>query len=361
MSRRGRKRFKGTTIVLNSEKIFLFFSVFLVFLLSFYITRTNLLSARVNTYAIGLSVSGFKAEILKPLEKENFLNHYSVISKIIPSFKANEEMRKKYAVMFEGSIKAKKEAKKAKEEAVLKGNVKEVNSPGKLSFNNATDYFVDANSLLSEGFSINNNLNEPKVLIISTHSSEAYSESAGGRSEDENKNVLRVGAELAKTLNKNGIKTIHDKTRNDYPSYNGSYKKALSVIEENLKKNPSIEVVIDVHRDYMETAEGVRLKPTAEVKGKKAAQIMFVVGTDFLGLEHPLWRENLKLAVKTQDILNKTAPSLCRSINIRTERFNQHMTKGSLIVEFGSSENTLDEAVLSASLLGEALAESLKN
>ena len=54
----------------------------------------------------------------------------------------------------------------------------------------------------------------------------------------------------------------------------------------------------------METAEGVRLKPTAEVKGKKAAQIMFVVGTDFLGLEPPLWRENLKLAVKTQDILN---------------------------------------------------------
>lgn len=49
MSRRGRKRFKGTTIVLNPEKIFLFFSIFLVFLISFYITRTNLLSARVNT------------------------------------------------------------------------------------------------------------------------------------------------------------------------------------------------------------------------------------------------------------------------------------------------------------------------
>ena len=361
MLKRRKRHFKSTTIVLNGEKIFVFFSYFFVFILSFCITRTNLLSAQVNAHLVGLSVSGFKAEILNETKKVSFLNHYSVISKHIPAICANEEMQKKYAVMFEGNIKAKKEKKKAEEEIIKNGTVKEVNSPGKMTFNNATDYFVDADALLSEGFFINNEGDKPKVLIISTHSSEAYSNSEGGRSENEAKNVLRVGEELCKILNKNGIKTIHDKTRNDYPSYNGSYKKALTVIEENLKKNPSIEVVFDVHRVYMETKDGVKLKPTAEIDGKKAAQIMFVVGTDYMGLEHKNWRENLKLAVETQNILNKTAPDFCRSINIRTERFNQHMTKGSLIVEVGSSENTPEEAVFSAQILGKALAESLKN
>ncbi len=356
-----RKKRGFKSVVIRSEKISFFLVSVFVFISAFLITRTNLLASDVYKGAIGSSVPAFKAEMSTISLKKQEFNSYSLLSHTIPAIYANTEMQKKYAVMFSGSIKAKKAQNEDKTVELKNGVVREVNSSGGMTFNNATEYAVNANELLSEGFSMDTSANVPKVLIISTHSSEAYSNSAGGRSEDENQNVLKVGEVLCDTLNKAGVKTIHDKTRNDYPSYNGSYKKALTVIEENLKKYPSIEMVIDVHRDYMETADGVRLKPTANlVGGQKAAQIMFVIGTDAMGLEHPNWRENLRLSVKVQNILNSDAPGLCRSVNIRTERFNQHMTRGSMIVEFGSSENTLEEAKLSAKLLGEAIAKAVK-
>lgn len=71
---------------------------------------------------------------------------------------------------------------------------------------------------------------------------------------------------------------------------------------------------------------------------------MLVVGTDEGGLSHPDWQENLANALKIQTLLNRSAPGLCRNLNLRTERFNQHETPGSLLVEVGASGNTLAEA-----------------
>lgn len=354
-----RKKYFGRTIVLNKEKTAVVFLSAVVFVISFCTMRTNLISTDSYVNALGLSVPVFKESFFKEFEFK--FDYYSVFSRSLPAVYANKEMQKKYEAIFSSKIKAKREESKEKESVVLDdGKVLEVNSAGGMSFNNATDYNIDLNELKMMGFSLDTSKKEPKVLIISTHSSESY-KGSGGRSEDEKKNVLKVGEVLCQTLNKGGIKAVHDKTRNDYPSYNGSYKKALSVIEKNLEKYPSIEIVIDVHRDYMENAEGVKLKPTAKISGKgKAAQIMFVMGTDYMGLEHPNWRENLALAVKLQGVLNEDSPELCRSINVRTERFNQHKTRGSMIVEFGSSENTLEEAMLSAKLLGEAMVKGLK-
>ena len=101
------------------------------------------------------------------------------------------------------------------------------------------------------------------------------------------------------------------------------------------------------------------LRRTAELTldGARCAQLMLVVGSDEGGLTHPDWKENLANALKLQALLNRIAPGLCRDIDLRTERFNQHETPGSLLVEFGCTGNTLAEALRSADYLAQALCE----
>lgn len=287
-------------------------------------------------------------------------NPYDVISSVIPATKANEEMSKKYAAMYNNSIKAKREKEEKGKIYEEEGKIiQEINMAKGLIFNNATEHAVDVNELLNASLPFQMDKEKPEVLIVHTHTSEAYADSPNGRSEDSRYNVVRVGEEIEKQLTAVGIKTIHDKTRNDYPSYNGSYKKALGVIQANLDKYPSIEIVLDIHRDYTVRADGTALKPTMTQDNKKAAQIMFVMGTNAMGLEHPNWKQNLSFAVKIQNELQKQYPDLCRPINIRIERFNQHVTKGSMIIEMGSSTNTLEEAVLAGEYTGKAIAKVL--
>lgn len=87
---------------------------------------------------------------------------------------------------------------------------------------------------------------------------------------------------------------------------------------------------------------------------------MLVVGTDEGGLYHPNWRDNLSWALKLQAVMERSWPGLCRHIDLRTERFNQHATAGSLLVEVGASGNTLKQALVSARLLGEGLADLIE-
>ena len=291
-------------------------------------------------------------------KKNNIINldYINTVSSFMPVLKANEDMRKKYAPRY-GFI---KEKNSKVEESMIAENVLELDlSTSGITFINPTDYTLDSASLLNSPLKIIPPDSTARVLIVHTHSSEAYSDSPGARNDNQEMSVVKVGEKIAETLNKNGIVTIHDKTRNDYPSYNGSYKKSLSTIENNLNKYPTIEIVLDIHRDYIER-DGAQLKPTALFNEGSAAQIMFVVGTDAMGLYHPNWRDNLTLAVKMQDLLSKTRPHLCRSINLRTERFNHHTTKGSMIIEVGSSANTLEEAVRAGEYIGKALADILK-
>ena len=122
-------------------------------------------------------------------------------------------------------------------------------------------------------------------------------------------------------------------------------------------------MVLDVHRDYTaRTKDGqeIQLKPVGEVQGEKVAQVMLVVGTDDSGLSHPEWRKNLAFAIKINEELDKISESIARNINIRKQRFNQHMTKGSLIVEVGSASNSLHESERAARYIGKAVAEVLK-
>lgn len=235
-------------------------------------------------------------------------------------------------------------------------------SAGGISFRNETGYTPDVDASLSRKLSFSVASGAPKVLIMHTHTSEAYAESNGARTTDNEKNVVRVGSVLKKTLEEQGIAVIHDKTQNDSPSYNGSYSKALSGISAQLDKHPSIEVVLDIHRDYAEQTkdgETIQLKPVTEINGEPVAQVMFVVGTDGLGLEHPNWKENLAFAVQLQAAMNELSPKIARPINLRRERFNQHKTKGSLIVEVGTAGNSLAECERAAVYIGKAVASVL--
>lgn len=228
-------------------------------------------------------------------------------------------------------------------------------------------YAVDKAALLSRPSSLDFSGNGPKILILHTHATEAYTQEPGWEYEESSeyrtlntdRSVVQVGRVLAETLEAYGIEVIHDETLNDYPSYNGSYAAALARIQGWLDQYPGIQMVIDVHRDAVADASGQAVPLSATEDGESCAKLMLVVGTDQGGLSHPNWQENLANALKLQSTLAGAYPGLCRSLDLRTERFNQHMTPGSILIEVGSNGNTLQQAMRSAQYLGEALASMI--
>ena len=225
-------------------------------------------------------------------------------------------------------------------------------------------YQVDKESLLLRPSYLDFDQEGPTVLIVHTHTSEAYTQEAGweydenetARTQNPDFSVVRVGRELAETLESHGISVIHDTSFNDYPSYNGAYDRTLTKIQQWVELYPSIQMVIDVHRDAASNADGTPVSHTAVINGESTAQLMLVMGTDQGGLWHPNWQDNLSWGLKLQAVLNRMYPGLCRDLNLRTERFNQHVTAGSMLIEVGSSGNTLRQAIAAARDLGEGLA-----
>ena len=239
---------------------------------------------------------------------------------------------------------------------------------GRTYINNYSDNSFDA-SLFDGTFAARLAEEEPQVLIVHTHGSEAYTmppgeeyEASGeSRTTDTAYNVVRVGDEIAGVLGEYGISVVHDRTLHDYPEYNGAYDRSLQSIEGYLEKYPSISIVLDIHRDAIYDGDGNPYKVVSPVEEGRAAQMTFVIGTDGSGLPHENWRENLKLAAAVQNTLLEDYPTLMRPITVRNSRYNQHCTTGSLLVEVGAAGNSLDEALLSARLLATGLAETLQN
>ena len=208
---------------------------------------------------------------------------------------------------------------------------------------------------------------EAQVLIVHTHTSEAYTPepgweyeaSADYRTLDPARSVVRVGEELAMALRRQGIGVIHDTTVCDDPDYDRAYERSYDVIEAQLAAHPSIRIVLDIHRDAMIDAEGNAAATTWDQDGS-CARLMLVVGTDEGGLYHPNWRENLSFALKLQALLNRSAPGLCRDLSLRRERFNQHFTPCSVLVEVGAAGNTLAQALPAVRYLADAVAELIQ-
>ncbi|MBE7036541.1 MAG: hypothetical protein E7403_04535 [Ruminococcaceae bacterium] len=356
-----KKRFHGHVVSVKSGKQYIFVTFllfcFLLFCFWEYKDRFPKPNSEFLLHSLHRSVLSFNYDETKKLS----YTEYDWLSGSILSIRGSEMMNKEYAAKYGGIVKVnqtiKEKKQEEKKEPVLESDVSAKN----ITFINTPGFSVNAATLLNEPLSFSSVDEKPKVLIVHTHTSEAYCESEGARSLDNDMNVVAVGAEIKRVLEAEGISVIHDTTKNDNPSYNQSYKKALTVIEKNLQAYPSIEIVLDIHRDYIKRDDGTLVKPTITMEnGEKAAQIMFVIGTDHMGLYHPEWRHNLSFSVKIQNRLNELQPGLCRSINIRTERFNQHMTKGSMIIEVGTAANTINESKNSATLIGKAIAQVLK-
>ncbi len=217
-----------------------------------------------------------------------------------------------------------------------------------MKLNNATQYDIDIDSLCAEEMPFTVEKDAPQVLVVHTHTTECYDgDQMSGETErttDDNYNVVAVGEVICGVLEENGIHTIHDKTYHDYPSYQGAYSRALTTIENHLKENPTIKIVLDIHRDAFVYEDGSKLEVTCDENGISTAQVMIVAGTDSMGLWHDNWRGNLVFASKIQNAAEIMYPGLMRPVNLRTERFNEHMTRGSLILEVGSNGNTLAQA-----------------
>lgn len=202
----------------------------------------------------------------------------------------------------------------------------------------------------------------PQVLIVHTHGSEAYTPDGGDtyvatgecRTTDTTKSVVRVGDEIAKVLTEMGLTVVHDTGLYDYPEYNGAYDRSLAAVENWLAQYPSIQVVLDVHRDALIGADGTVYKPITTINGEKCAQVMLVMGSNAL-YDHPNWLENLSLAVKVQKEMNTLWPTLARPIGLRENRYNQQTAPGAMLVEVGSHGNTLQEALAAARMFARAL------
>lgn len=234
---------------------------------------------------------------------------------------------------------------------------------------NSTDLEINIKELLSAplDFKIAKN-DSPQVLIVHTHTTETYmtedadyyTSAFSSRTRDAQKNMVSVGNIVAEKLNQAGIKTLHDATEHDYPNYTGSYSRAAKTINSYLKKYPTIKVVLDLHRDAVSSGDSDKVKLVTEINGKKAAQVMLVMGSQSGSVTNfPKWKENLKLAVKLQQKIEEKYPTLARPLSLMPKNYNESLTTGSLLIEFGTDVNTLAEAHYSAELVGESIAELL--
>ena len=214
----------------------------------------------------------------------------------------------------------------------------------------------DIDALLAQPLSWNLRSGEPSVLIIHTHTTEsytrtdeAYTESAAWRTVDENYNMVSIGEVVRKILEENGISVIHDRELHDYPSYNGSYTRTRKVIQDYVNQYPSIQLILDLHRDAAGDATR-QMRTSATVDGAASAQLMLVMGTNY-----DTYPENLSLALKVHAQLESQYPGITRPLQLRAARFNQDLCPGALLVEVGAAGNTHPEARRAAEALAYAI------
>lgn len=241
---------------------------------------------------------------------------------------------------------------------------------GRLSARNttATQPGRDLSKDLAAPLGLRIDKSKPAVLIFHAHTTEAfeilerpwYAVGRSARTEHGAKNIARVGGAMAQMLERAGFEVIHDDTIYDR-QYTGAYDKSRAAVLRWLEKYPSIQVTLDVHRDAIHQNDGVYIKPVADINGKKAAQVMIIAGceegsvTDF-----PNWAQNLSFAAKLHVAAEELYPGLMRPIFFAPRKYNMDVTPFSLLLEMGSDVNTLEEAVYSGRLMGDALARLLE-
>lgn len=184
---------------------------------------------------------------------------------------------------------------------------------------------------------------EPQILIYHTHAQEAFADSVPG---DASTGIVGVGEHLASILRERyGYNVMHHTESFDKESRDYAYGNALPVIEQLLAEHPSIEVVIDLHRDAM--PESRRL--VMDLQGRPTAQIMFFNGLSRTAkgeieyLENPYLADNLAFSFQMQAACNEYYPGLARRIYLKAYRYNMHLCPKTLLIELGAQNNTVEE------------------
>ncbi len=205
------------------------------------------------------------------------------------------------------------------------------------------EQYVDLNRLLYQDLTVNQETEGPQILIYHTHASEAFIDSVPG---DASTTIVGAGEKLANLLqDEYGFRVLHhtgvyDVNRDD------AYNASLPNLEEILAENPTIEVVIDLHRDAV---SGDR-KLVMDLQGRPTARFMFFNGLSYgrkngeiTYLENPYIQENLALSFQVQVAANEYYPGIARKIYLKAYRYNMHLRPKSMLIELGAQNNTVEE------------------
>ncbi len=205
----------------------------------------------------------------------------------------------------------------------------------------------------------------PLVLIYHTHGTESYANGdtvtagTGFRSRDPEETVVAVGNVMTEVLEAAGIPVIHLEEMFDEKNWSSAYDNSHAAVCKALEKYPSIQYVFDVHRDALSGDDGAYISSVFTYDDTRFAQLMLVCGTDEGGSNHKNWRDNLSFALTLQANLHASYDTLMRPVNLRTASFYQDLRKGALLLEVGTSANTLAEAKRTAVLFSAALADHI--
>ena len=201
----------------------------------------------------------------------------------------------------------------------------------------------------------------PQILIYHTHSQEAFADSVPG---DVNTGIVGVGECLTKILTEQyGYRVLHNTGQYDVETRDNAYSRALPAVEQILAENPSIQVIIDLHRD--EVAEETKL--VTDIQGRPTARFMFFNGLsrtrktgdiDYLANENQ--EANLAFSFQMQLKAAECYPGLTRRIYLKGYRYNMHLRPRTLLVELGAQNNTVEEAINACDPLAHILDMVLK-
>lgn len=223
---------------------------------------------------------------------------------------------------------------------------------------------IDVDAFEKADLTIAEDSDEPKVLIFHTHSSEMFADSDSEKGLSEG--IWCVGEELKGELERLGIKTYHHMARYDYENgkttVTGAYERMEGDIRQVLEKYPSIELVIDMHRDGIKDESQ---KLVTEIDGEVCAKLMLFNGLSRLkdgdelksieGLENPYLKDNLALSYRLYRAAENMYPTLMRKIYIEGYRYSLHMKPKSILVEVGAQNNTKQEAKNSMKYLAKTI------
>jgi stage II sporulation protein P len=211
-----------------------------------------------------------------------------------------------------------------------------------------------------------------QVMIYHTHTREAYAQDPEDpykmeepwRCDDLSYTVVRVGQELAALLNQKGIPTYHDTTEHEQGDHGTSYTRSLKTLQRCMEQYPSLKVFIDLHRNGYDDGPPTPNQETVVINGERAARFFVLIGTGegqtTSFTDKPNWEENYKLAKQITAASDRLYPGLAKEVCIRSGRYNQHVSTNAILIEVGSNYTTLKEALATARLLAEILAEVLQ-